>query len=102
MVTVRRSPQPIVLVLCSYEPVQWQLKMEPGARLGAVLVGGYHDSSVLGAGDARVLKMGRYYAYQQEGADFAALQREVSRWVGRPISLFQTGYRGNSYTVGGR
>jgi hypothetical protein len=102
MVTVRRSPQPIVLVLCSYEPVQWQLKMEPGARLDAVLVGGYHDSSVLGAGDARVLKMGRYYAYQQEGADFAALQREVSRWVGRPISLFQTGYRGNSYTVGGR
>jgi len=101
-VTVRRSAQPLVLVLCSYEPVQWQLKPEPGARLGAVLVGGYYDSSVQGAGDARVLKIGRNYAYQQEGAEFAALQREVARWAGRPISLFQSGYRGTSYTVGGR
>lgn len=101
-VTVRRSAQPLVLVLCSYEPVQWQLKLEPGARLGAVLVGGYYDSSVQGAGDARVLKIGRNYAYQQEGAEFAALQREVTRWAGRPISLFQSGYRGTSYTVGGR
>lgn len=101
-VTVRRSPQPLVLVLTSYEPVQWQLKLEPGARLGAVLVGGYYDSNVLGAGEARVLKIGRHYAYQQEGAEFAALQREVARWAGRPMSLFQTNYRGNSFTVGGR
>lgn len=101
-VTVRRSPQPMVLVLTSYEPVQWQLKLEPGARLGAVLLGGYHDSNVQGAGEARVLRIGRLYAYQQEGPEFAALQREVTRWVGRPISLFQNGYRGNSFTVGGR
>lgn len=101
-VTVRRSGQPLVLVLTSYEPVQWQLKLEPGARLGAVLVGGYYDSNVQGAGEARVLKIGRHYAYQQDGAEFAALQREVTRWAGRPISLFQTNYRGNSFSVGGR
>ncbi len=100
-VTVRRSTRPTVLVLCSYEAVQWNLKLEPGARLGAVLVGGYYDSTVLGAGDARVLKIGRVYAYQQEGADFIALQREVVRWTGRPISIFQTGYYGSSYSVGG-
>lgn len=102
MVTVRRSAQPLVLVLTSYEPVQWQLKLEPGARLGAVLVGGYHDSNVQGAGEARVLKIGRHYAYQHDSADFAALQREVTRWTGRPISVFQGNYRGGSFSVGGR
>ncbi len=101
-VTVRRSNQPLVLVLSSYEPVQWQLRLESGARLAAVLVASYHDSTVVGAGDVRVLKIGRQYAYQQDGPEFAALQREVSRWAGRPIALFQSGYRGNSYTVGGR
>lgn len=101
VVTVRRSARPLVLVLCSYEPVQWHLKLEPGARLSAVLVGGYHDSVVLGAGDARVLKIGRIYAYQQQGAEFITLQREVARWAGRPISLFQSAYAGTSYTVGG-
>lgn len=100
-VTVRRSPRPMVLVLTSYEPVQWQVKLEPGARLGAVLLGGYYESTVLGAGDARVLRIGRTYAYQQEGQEFHALQREVSRWTGRPISLFQTGYHGANFTVGG-
>jgi hypothetical protein len=101
-VTVRRANQPLVLVLSSYEPVQWQLKLEPGARLAAVLVASYHDSTVVGAGDVRVFKIGRQYAYQQDGPEFASLQREVTRWAGRPIALFQSGYRGNSYTVGGR
>ncbi|MFX1681889.1 hypothetical protein PV762_21965 [Mitsuaria sp. CC2] len=100
-VVVRRSARPVVLVLCSYEAVQWNLKLESGARLGAVLVGGYYDSTVKGAGDARVLKIGRVYAYKQEGPEFSALQREVARWAGRPISLFQSGYDGASYSVGG-
>ncbi|RZL37905.1 MAG: hypothetical protein EOP35_07265 [Rubrivivax sp.] len=101
VVNVRRSPRPLVLVLCSYEPVQWQLRLEPGAKLGAVLVSGYYDSTVVGAGDARVLKIGSIHAYKQEGPEFAALQREVSRWAGRPISLFQSGYSGVSFSVGG-
>lgn len=101
-VAVRPTAQPLVLVLSSYEPVQWMLKLEPGARLAAVLVAGYYDSSVLGAGDVRVLKIGRHYAYQPEGPEYAALQREVSRWAGRSIGLFQNGYKGSSFTVGGR
>ncbi|MFG6430776.1 hypothetical protein [Roseateles sp. LYH14W] len=100
-VTVRRSLRPLVLVLTSYEAVQWHVRLEPGARLAAVLLGGYYESTVLGAGEARVLRIGRTYAYQQEGQEFQALQREVSRWAGRPVSLFQTGYHGTSFTVGG-
>ncbi|OYU26357.1 MAG: hypothetical protein CFE41_16495 [Burkholderiales bacterium PBB2] len=100
-VTVRRSGRPVVLVLSSYESVQWNIKLEPGAKLAAVLVGGYEESTVLGAGDVRVVKIGRIFAYSREGPEFLALQREVARWVGKPISLFQSGYHGSSYTVGG-
>lgn len=101
-VNVRRTARPLVLVLTAYEPVEWNLRLEPGARLGAVLVGGYYDATVTGAGEARVLKIGATYAYKQDGPEFAALQREVARWAGRPIALFQSGYHGSSYSVGGR
>ncbi|MCV2438712.1 hypothetical protein [Paucibacter sp. DJ2R-2] len=101
LVNVRRSGRPVVLVLSSYESVQWNIKLEPGAKLAAVLVGGYYDSTVLGAGEARVMKIGRMSAHSQEGPDFLALQREVARWVGKPISLFQSGYYGSTYSVGG-
>lgn len=101
VVKVRRTARPMVLVLSSYEPVQWVLRLEPGARLGAVLLGGYYDSAVQGAGETRVLKIGRVYAYGHEDAKLPALQREVTRWAGRPMGLFQGMYAGDSFSVGG-
>jgi hypothetical protein len=100
-VTVRRTTRPLVLVLSAYEAVQWKLRLEPGARLEAILLSGYYDSTVLGGGDVRVLKIGREYAYQSEGGDYQLLQRQVTRWTGRPISIFQGGYQGSSFIVGG-
>ena len=101
LVTVRRSPRPVVLVLSAYEPVQWSIKLEPGARLATVLLCGYYESSVQGASDTRVLRIGREYAHQSEGPEYQALQRQVMRWTGKPIAVFQTGYYGANFSVGG-
>lgn len=100
-VLVRRSPRPLVLVLSSYHAVQWRVRLEPGARLEAVLQSGYEDSTVLGAGAARVLKIGQEHAYQSEGPEFQALQRQVTRWTTKPIQLFQGSYQGTAFSVGG-
>jgi hypothetical protein len=104
-VRVRRSPRPITLVLASYEPVRWMIVSEGGARLAAVLVSGYHQSSVVGAGDARVVQIGQAYAYEQKptgGGNYSDLQRDVTRWVGKPIGVFQGRYQGSRFSVGGQ
>lgn len=101
VVNVRRTRLPMVLVLTSYEPVQWNLRMEPGAKLSLVLLGSYYPSTVVGADSTRVVQIGRTYAYKQEDPEFSALQRQVNQQTGRTISVFQGNYSGTSFSVGG-
>jgi hypothetical protein len=100
-VRVRRSAQPIVLVLSSYEPVRWTLVLEEGAKLAAVLVSGYYQSQVVGAGSARVVNIGGAYAYKQDHSKYHALDSEVFRYTGKRINLFQGKYTGKEFNVGG-
>lgn len=100
-VKVRRTLRPVALVLSSYEPVRWAIVTEPGAKLAAVLVSGYYESTVTGNGSARVYQIGRTYAYEQQGQGYAQLQRSVQQWTGKPIGIFQSRYAGSSFSVGG-
>lgn len=100
-VNVRRSQSPLVLVLSSYESVRWVLKLEPGAKLSAVLVSGYHPSQVYGAGTARIIVLGSGYAYNNNSPEYARLEAEVRRQTGKTINLFQGNYIGSSFMVGG-
>ena len=101
-VIVRRTSKPLVLVLSSYEPVIWQISSPTGgANIKAVLVGGYDESTVNGAGNARVIKLGNVYAYKRESAEYFSLQQEVGRWTGRSIDVFQGAYKASSFTIGG-
>ncbi|GAB3509993.1 hypothetical protein GCM10027400_12540 [Pseudoxanthomonas daejeonensis] len=99
-VLVRRG-KPVILVLTSYEPVNWIIKPEPGAKVAAVLHGGYHPSQVHGAGDARIIDMGRVYAYKRGEGGFERLDGEVRQRSGKPVGRFQGNYRGNLFQVGG-
>lgn len=99
-VRVRRSSVPTILVLSAYEPVNWVLTVEPGANLQAVLVGGYHPGQVFGAGNARIVQLGRTYAYKRGGSEYSALDAEVQRWTGKPIGAFQGRYDGASFVTG--
>jgi hypothetical protein len=98
---VRRSVQPIALVLSSYEPVRWMIITESGAKLSAVLLSGYHDSTVVGAGAARVYRIGQGYAYGQPSSGCSELQRTVVQWAGKPIAVLQGRYEGSNFSVGG-
>lgn len=100
-VRVRRSSRPIALVLSSYEPVRWRIISESGAKLSAVLVSGYYDSTVVGAGEARVYQIGQSYAHEPQTPAYAELQRTVVRWAGKPMTVFQGRYEGSNFSVGG-
>ena len=100
-VTVRvRSGKPVLLVLSSYEPVRWTLVPEPGATILGVLVSGYHQSEVLGAGRARVLMSGSTYAYTAGSSEYRALNRQTLLYTGKEIDTFQGKYEGSAFTVG--
>lgn len=102
-VRVRAGGVPLVLVLSSYEAVSWDLKLDPGARLLAVLVSGYEASEVQGAGSARVARMGDVYAYKMSQPEFAKLNNAVTTWTGgKALASFQGSYYGASFEAGGQ
>ena len=100
-VLVRAGSRPVVLVLSSHQAVQWQLSLEPGAILKAVLVSGYGESTVEGAGDALVASIGGFYAFKRGSAEFQHLEIEVLRCTGQRIGTFQSVYAGKSFEIGG-
>ena len=99
-VRVRPTIRPIVLVLSSHQAVQWQLLLAPAARLKAVLLTGYGESTVAGAGKAVVSSLGGFYAFKRGSAEYQHLEREVMRCTGRGIENFQSVYAGQEFEVG--
>lgn len=100
-VIVRRTDKPLVLVLTSYEPVIWNLNVMSGAKIRAILLGGYATSMVTGAGDARIVRI-KSYAYDASSGGYGALDAEVQRYTGQHIEGFQGRYGGKTFVVGGR
>ncbi|MGO4304467.1 hypothetical protein [Cupriavidus sp. RAF12] len=99
-VTVRAGSGPIVLVLASYEPVNWVVD-NAGARISAVLLSGYHPSSVTGTGAASLLRIGSAYAYSRSGPNYETLRNSVVQYTGpREIRSFQGEYSGVAFSVG--
>lgn len=99
-VRVRRG-KPIILVLSSYEPVRWKVVQEPGAKVVSVLLSGYYQSEVVGAGNARVVNTGSSYSYEAGSSNQAALYRQTALYTGKTIDSFQGKYEGSVFTVGG-
>ncbi len=101
-VVVRPSARPVVLVLSSYEPVNW-IVVNAGAQISAVLLSGYHPSAVTGIGTPPVLRIGSAYANSVDSAEYANLCQAVTRYTGqRELRSFQGSYSGADFSVGGR
>lgn len=45
-ITVPKRNGPLFLILSAYNPTQWELNIEPGAQIAAILVLGYHHQIV--------------------------------------------------------
>jgi hypothetical protein len=99
-VAVRRTARPVVLVLSSHQTVEWELDVAPGAELKAVLLYGYGESTVAGAGGALVTSIGGFYAFKRGSAEFRHLEDEVLRCTGRNIENFQSVYAGHAFEIG--
>jgi len=99
-VVVRETSRPVVLVLSSHQTVHWEIALAPGATLKAVLLSGYGESTVSGAGSAPVSSIGGFYAFKRGSAEFKHLESEVRRCTGRNIGKFQSEYAGHRFEIG--
>ncbi len=99
-VRVNETPHPVVLVLSSHQTVDWQLTLAPEAQLAAVLLSGYGQSTVGGAGLTPIASIGGFYAFKRGSAEFMHLEQEVLRCTGRNIDNFQSMYAGSSFEIG--
>jgi hypothetical protein len=100
-VRVRRSAKPVILVLSGYHRIKWNLTVEPGAQVGAILISSYEPAEVIGAGSARQMIIGRHSVHKRGDSEYNALDREVYQVTGKRIDFFQGTYRGASFVVGG-
>ncbi len=101
-ILARATGRPIVLALAAYEPVNW-IVVNNGARISAVLLSGYHPSTVTGIGDVPVLRIGSAYAYSAGSPEYSRLRQVVTQYTGtREIRSFQGSYSGAEFSVGGR
>jgi hypothetical protein len=97
---VRPATDPLVLVLSSHEAVPWRLSLLRGVALRAVLLSGRGGSTVTGAGDAPVARIGGYYAFRQGTAEFRHLESQVRMCTGHGIGRFRRFQAANSFDLG--
>lgn len=98
VVTIAASKVPLVLVLSSYEPVRWLIANQ-GRPLPAILLSGYHPSTVVGT-QATSLVIGRKWFYQEGGQEYREFEKKITAYVpGRRIGQFQGAYQGAEFLV---
>jgi predicted esterase len=109
-VEVRPTTRPVVLVLTSYMEVLWNVKLAAGARLKAVVVGGYYEQEVEGVPvDVPVVyrayapsnKSDYFYAYHGDTAEYRRMVDKLNDLTGLLVSTAQVEYAGTSFVIDG-
>ena len=102
-VNVGRTDKPVKLVLCSYEPVNWQLRLSSGARISEIFLSGSNESRIEGTSQTRVTHIGNAYSYgsnNPRGRSASDLAYSVRQRTGCGIDNFQGSYTGAVFHIG--
>lgn len=106
-IEVRRTEQPILLFLMSYDPVLWEVDVAEDASLAAIQLSSHHPSAVrcsavLSAvmpvlGGPHVHALGHSEGHDRMGP--AQLAEQIRILNGLPLTSFQGNYYGESFTI---
>lgn len=91
------------IVLSSYEPVTWSFDIAPGSTVDEILVYGYHEQIVEGAGAVPVTMMegacGYSLPYNGGGCDTDDLFATVEADLGRPVHHYEGCYQATAFQI---
>lgn len=110
-IKIERQDRPIILVLSSYEAVQWNVYLKSGVNLEKIIVNGYHDQKVSGVSDIPIEEFsyqetGNYlgkFAYRWDkfspSHDTLSLVNKLEQFTKTNLASFQGCYRGTGFTI---
>ncbi|MEG3861171.1 hypothetical protein [Microcoleus sp. herbarium12] len=109
-VKVERRNKPIILALSAYEPVNWNVTLEPGAVIEKIIVNGYNNQTVSGVSGIPIEE----HSYEGTGnyiGDFIykwgtnpesntpSLVTKLEQTNRTSLTSFQGCYRGTNFTI---
>jgi RNA polymerase sigma factor (sigma-70 family) len=107
-VEVQCTVKPVVLALASYYSVLWNVKIAPGARVKAVMIGGYFEQEFQGI-PANVPLTYRayfpsknrdyYYAYQWNTIEYRRMLEKLNDMTGLLVRTSQVTSNGTDFVV---
>jgi len=107
-VYVDHKGAPIILAVVAYEPVKWNIRVEPGVSLKRVIVGGYYEQKLVGvpAGTKVIRRVFRedrnpdFLTAGPEGGDeYSAMVGQLYALTGVKPAAFRFAAVGKSFTV---
>jgi len=98
-ISVKERKHPVVLVLMSYEPIEWRFTLDEGARVTEVILSGAHPSRVRGLHpDVAILRESLGITYGRDAA-YEKLRKQLLERYGSEPSSFQYGYKGREFSI---
>jgi predicted esterase len=110
-VEVWPTAKPIVLALVSYHTALWNVKIAPGARVKAVIIGGYFEQEFEGI-PANIPLVCRtyfpsrnndfFYGHEWKSSECQKVVERLNGLTGLPVATFQGEYSSASFVVDGK
>jgi len=98
VVEVRDTNGPVILVLCAYEGVTWNVKAIAGVKILEIIASGYHTQKVQGV-DAQIRSFSYdqrtpyFYTYDHDEENYPKMRAHVHELTGKKkIASFQGRY----------
>ena len=81
-VNINRPNKNVLLVLSSYEGVNWKVEASPTTNITGVLVSSYYPSTVNNIDSAKVFDIELPYSYEIENEKFVEVLEQLNQWFG--------------------
>lgn len=105
VVRIESAPRPVVLAVCAWETVHWDVRLGKGVELIKVLASGHHPQKVLGteatvqslsaAGDVPAeVRDKAFFAYMRPSVRYDEMCERIKELTGKELSSFQCRYDG--------
>lgn len=98
-VHVRDQQHPVVLGLCSYEPINWHIRASDGVTIQEIILSGNHQSKVVGVPESvKITRQAFGYSYEAN-AKSSSFATKLKDYTGLEVQTFQGMYAGKEFSI---
>ena len=96
---VRTQGHPVILGLCSYEAVTWNITADDGVVIREIILSGYNKSKVRGVADnVKITRQAFGYTYEPNAKN-SGFAKHVKDYTGLEVESFQGMYTGKEFSI---